>query len=79
MTNTGLSGLKGSPKDHKTGWDLVVGPPMRPTCNAALGPNAGLGNLTALILKPLRIHIAKEAKTKVCSTEELLWEIQNLN
>ena len=33
-----VPGMKGLQKDHKTNFDPVKGPPLRPLCNGKLGP-----------------------------------------
>ena len=76
---SGVPALVGSRKDHKVGWDPTIGPPTRPICNAMLGPNSGLGNLTSRALRPIKAALNKQANTTVCSTEELLREFQGLN
>ena len=75
----GVPALVGSRKDHKTGWDAIIGPPTRPICNANIGPNSGLGNLVARALRPLKIALGRECQYTVCSTEELLREIHDYN
>ena len=75
----GVPALVGSRKDHKENWDPVIGPATRPICNAFLGPNSGLGNIMARVLRPLRKRLCENVGTEVCSTEEILRSFYDLN
>ena len=44
VTDCGILPLDGMRKDHKKSEDPIGGPPLRPVCNAGIGPNAPLSN-----------------------------------
>ena len=71
--------MSGEAKDHKTGWDPLVGPPKRPLCNGNIGGNAAMGQLTFLVLRPIRNNLNDQQKTSICSREELQREFQDVN
>ena len=66
VNKSSVAPLRGLRKDHKLNWDRVKGPPLRPLCNARLGPNAYLGNLQARFLRTVRIGLSKLINTEVC-------------
>ena len=71
-----LGGLR---KDHKEGFDPVLGPKCRPLCDGKVGPNAPLANMTSMILKTVRSGVADDLDTEVLSTEELQHHIDSYN
>ena len=79
VNKSSVAPLRGLRKDHKLNWDKIKGPPLRPLCNARLGPNAYLGNLQARFLRTVRVGLSKLVNTEVCSTEELCYHIGQYN
>ena len=71
--------LSGEYKDHKEGWDLASGPPVRPLCNGNLGANAAVGLVTSMLIRPVRNDLNQLLGTSICSCEELLRGITDLN
>merc|ERR1712105_110914 len=66
-------------KDHKVNWDAENGPPLRPLCNAKLGPNAPLGNLVSNRLKPVKEYLVEEIGTEIITTEDLRRSLDDYN
>ena len=62
-------------KDHKKGFDPIVGPPSRPMCSADIGYNYKMSYLLSTILSPLF-----EDEEVICeNTEGMIAEIEDLN
>ena len=79
VKDSGVPTLQGMRKDHKTGWDPVSGPPLRPLCDGKVGPNAPLGNLLSKILQPYREDLNSKDYTEALSTEDLLRTVEDFN
>ena len=62
--------LRGTAKDHKVGFDPVVGPEMRPIMGANVGPNTGLAQICCEIIRAVKDTF--EIQYEVKNTEELL-------
>ena len=75
----GAPKVKNLRKDHKVGWDPVVGPKTRILLDGKKGANAGLAALTTKAIRPLRKEAVEEFGTEVCSTEELLHSLEQAN
>ena len=75
----GVAPLSGEFKDHKEGWSQAEGPPVRPLCNGNVGANAAIGHVTSMLLRPIRADLNLSQGTAICSREELLRGIADLN
>ena len=78
-TFCGVTPMSGEAKDHKQGWSQDTGPPKRPLCNGNIGANAGMGKITSLLIKPIRTNKNEVIRTSICSREELLHDVTELN
>ena len=76
---TGAPVAKGQRKDHKVGWDPIIGPKTRRVINGKKGANAGYANVLTRLLRPIRTEAIGEIRTEVASTEELCRSIQDTN
>merc|ERR1711954_623449 len=53
--------------------------PNDPLCNGNTGANSGMGLLTFLVMRPIRNDLNAAQLTSICSREELLRDIADLN
>ena len=70
-----LSGHRTLRKDHKTGFDPVIGPPGRPLCSADSSYNYSMSHLISSILR----EMIDEEPTQCENTEDMLAAFQELN
>ena len=73
--NAHIPVMKGADKDHKSGFDEGVGPPLRPIVGADEAPNTQISSIMTEILQALALELDKNENTMCLSTEELLYHI----
>ena len=74
-----VAALSGEAKDPKQGWLLQEGPHKRPLCNGNVGANATMGYVSSILMRPLRADANRAQATSICSREELLHAITDVN
>ena len=79
VKHSSVPNLDGFRKDHKRCDDPIRGPPLRPLCNAKVGPNANCANMQCRFLKVVRHGVNEKIDTEVLSTEEVCHHILKLN
>ena len=63
--------VTGYRKDHKTGFDSILGPPVRQVCRARNAPNAPLGNIICPPIRGASKVLNGRVKSEIGSTEEM--------
>ena len=71
--------MKGADKDHKIGFNVGTGPPLRPIVGANEAPNAQISEIMTEILQALALEMDKTENVMCLSTEEMLYEINRVN
>ena len=73
--NPPLPGHRTLRKDHKEGYDEIVGPPGRPLCSADGSFNYGMSHFLSMVLKELL-----EGEETICEdTEDMMAEFDEIN
>ena len=71
--------LQGLRKDHKTNFDPVTGPPLRPLVDTTNAPNAPLSWLLSQFLKGIGDDLAAQSGTEALNSEVVCKEFEDHN
>ena len=77
--NAHIPVMKGADKDHKTGFNEAIGPPLRPIVGADEAPNGQISSVMTEILQALSLELDKVENVMCLSTEEMLYAINTVN